>query len=114
MKTTHIFSGHAQLPAGTDLYEKHKYAAVLVEIDMQTGMIVNCDVPIFCQMANEFMSDILKGRSIDRDIDEIIDNIEKRLHTLSKKAVITSLQVIHNRYKAIRKRALEQAETAIN
>lgn len=95
---THIFSGHAQLPEGTNLSVNHKLATVVMEIDMDTGQIVDSAIPIYCDLHSDVISEIVCGKSIDSDIYSIIKEINERVHSLSTKALISSLQVIYNRY----------------
>lgn len=104
----HIFSGHGQLPEGTNLSVIHKYATVVVKIDMDTGVILECDVPILCDMHTKFIAELVCGRSIETDLNGILDEINERVHSLSTKAIITSLQVIYNRYRMIKKKLEDQ------
>jgi Domain of unknown function (DUF3870) len=107
---THIFSGHGQLPEGTNLSVIHKYATVVVKIDMDSSTILDCEIPILCGFHNEFISEIVCGRSIVTDLASIIDEINDRVHSLSTKALIISLQVILNRYMMVKKKLEEQVK----
>jgi len=95
---THIFSGHAQLPEGTNLSVNHKLAAIVMEIDMDSGLILDSSVPIYCDLHSSVISEIVCGKNIDKDFSLIVDEINERVHSLSTRALITSLQVIYNRY----------------
>jgi hypothetical protein len=70
---------------------------------MENGMIVNCSVPIYCQESSDFVTSILKGRSLETDVDAIIAEIDERMHTMSKRALINALQAIVNRYNVAKK-----------
>jgi hypothetical protein len=98
MKKTHILSGHAQLPAGTDIYENFKVVTIVVEVDIKSGEIVDGAVPTFCQQNSDFVVAMLRGKFLDRDLELIIAEIENRWQMLSKRALITALQGVHNRY----------------
>jgi hypothetical protein len=98
MKKVHIFSGHAQLPAGTDLYEMYRYATIVLKIDMQSGEVVDCMIPNYCSMHNDFVAAIIRGKVLDRDIAGIIEEIEETVHSLSTRALISALQVSFNKY----------------
>jgi len=101
MRKTQVFSGHAQIPTGLDLYENYKYLTILVEVDGETGEIVNCSVPIYCKLHNDFLADIFIGKSLSSDINLIIKEIGERCHTVSNRALITAIQMLHNRYTMI-------------
>ena len=102
MKKTHIFSGHGQLPVGSDIYENHKYATIVAEVDIDSGVIVNCAIPTYCEQIDAFAGEILKGRCLDSDMERMIADIDTRMHVLSKKALITALQMVYNRYTAVK------------
>ncbi|HEY3426982.1 MAG TPA: DUF3870 domain-containing protein [Negativicutes bacterium] len=93
-----LFSAHAQLPEGTDLYENFKYVALVLTIDGDNGTILECSTPVYCNQTSAFVADIMKGRSLETDVSFIIAEIEGRMHTGSKRALITAVQMIHNRY----------------
>lgn len=100
----YFFAGQAQMPAGTDVYEQYKYLTILMTVDMDTGQILNCVVPIYCDIHNEFLSEILTGKSLDTDFRAIVEQIEKTVHTQTKRSLITALQVLYNRYCIVKKR----------
>jgi len=100
--TINIFSGHAHLPTGSDLYENYKYVSIIMTVDMDTGMILECDVPVYCELSGIFVTEIIKGNSLEDGIDDIVKQIDKRVHMLSKRALINALQVIHNRYSILK------------
>ncbi len=95
---THIFSGHAQLPEGTNLSVNHRLATIVLEIDMESGQIVDSSIPIYCDLHSDVISEIVCGKNIEKDISVIIDEINERVHSLSTKALISSIQVVYNRY----------------
>ena len=106
----HVFSGHAQLPEGTNLYENYKYATVVMKIDMDSGEILGCVVPIYCKLHNDFIAEIVCGKFMDRDMSCILEEIEERVHSLSTRALISALQVVWNRYLLVKKNARTQKE----
>ena len=102
MKNSCIFSGHAQLPAGTDIYENHKYLTIVLEVDMNNGVILNCTIPTYCTENSEFVADLARGRKLDSDMESIIAEIEERMHVLSKWALITAIKGAQNRFLTVR------------
>jgi len=95
---THIYSAHSQLPAGSDIYENYKYLSLIVVIDVDNGEIVDCVVPTYCEISNQFVCNILRGRRLE-ELESIIKDISKRFHVMSKRSLITALQMVYNRYK---------------
>lgn len=102
MKNTYLFSSNAILRSGTDIYETYKYVTVVAEIDFNSGEIIDCDFPTYCRNTSEFVADIMKGKSITQ-VDSIIKEIDTRMHTLSKRALITAIQGLYNRYLIVKK-----------
>ena len=107
METTHFFASHAQVPEGSDLYLNYKYLTIMAEIDMANGVIIDLTVVPYCRQHNDFVARIVKGKSLDCDLEFIIKQIEIRTHTLTNRALINALRVLHNRYLAAKKKYFE-------
>lgn len=114
MKHIHIFSGNAQLAEGSDIYETYKYVTVVAKVDVRNGEIVDCDVPVFCEGSCAFVAEILVGKNIAEDLDEIINEIETRMHSLSKWALITAIQTMYNRYIMYKRNCLKDCNSLSN
>ncbi len=99
----HIFSGHAQLPEGTNLSFVHKFVTIVLKIDMETGEILESSIPMYCDIHDDFIKKIICGKNIDTDFQDIVNEISERIHSLSTKSLITALQVVYNRYSMVRK-----------
>lgn len=104
MSKTSIFSAHAHLPTGSDIYENHKYITVIMEVDVTNGDVLACSVPIYCTENSNFVSEIITGRNLERDLESIIEEIEERMHVLSKWALITAIKTLQNKYLAVRQK----------
>jgi len=103
----HFFSGHAQLPSGYDLYETTKFVSVIMSIDIETGKILEAHVPIYHKMHDDFFCELVTGKSMETDLEYILKEIEYRFHTPSKRALITAIQTLHNRYIIVREKYLK-------
>lgn len=103
MGKTRIFASHALIREGTDLYVIHKYITLVIELIMEDGEIVDCCVPMYCSLHNEFITKIIKGRNIS-DIDNIMRELDERVHTISKRALLTALKGLYNQYSVEKKR----------
>ncbi len=106
----HIFSGHAQLPNGSDLYESMKFLSVLMTVDMDTGTIIKSTVPLYCPLHSEFVENIMNGKSLDDDLDKIFKEIDKKIHTQTRRALITAIQTLHNRYIIVKGSYIKEKE----
>lgn len=99
----HIFAGHAQLPNGTDVYESYKFISVLMIVDIDTGTILDSDISIYNPMHKNFIVEILKGKSLDTDLEKIFKEIERTVHTPTRRALINAIQTLHNRYIIVKR-----------
>ncbi|MDF2571251.1 MAG: hypothetical protein K0R55_2855 [Sporomusa sp.] len=103
---TQLFSAHAQLPEGTDLYENFKYVSLVLTVDGNNGTILECSTPVYCKQTSDFVADIVRGKSLEKDVSVILAEIESRMHTGSKRSLITAVQMIHNRYMMAKEKKL--------
>ncbi|MBP2650478.1 MAG: hypothetical protein H6Q74_1303 [Firmicutes bacterium] len=97
MGKTRIFASHALIREGTDLYVIHKYITLVLEIALDTGDIMDCCVPMYCRLHNDFITKIIKGRNMD-DVDVVMKELDERVHTLSKRALLTAFKGLYNQY----------------
>ncbi len=63
MPVTYLFSGYARLPQDVSHQAVYKRVGVVAEVD-QTGIIVDCSFTLVTGLAREFLSRLLKGRSV--------------------------------------------------
>ncbi|MBP2650465.1 MAG: hypothetical protein H6Q74_1290 [Firmicutes bacterium] len=97
MENNHIFAAHAQVPQGTDIYEVHKFITIVMDVDMKTGEITDSSVPMYCQLTSNFILNCIRGKSLETP-EVIIKEIEERVHTSTKRALITAMKEICSRY----------------
>lgn len=108
MKAIHLFSGHGQLPAGTDLYETSRYATIVLTVDIETGEVLDCVIPNYCELHQNFVIGIIRGKCLDSDSSYIIAELEERVHSLSTRALITAFQQAYNRYMVYKGHSVAQ------
>lgn len=107
----HIFAGHAQLPGGSDVHEEYKFLSIHMVVDIEIGIILDSAISIYNKMHSDFVAEILRDKSLDYDLDKILMQIERTVHTPTRRALITAIQVLHNRYSDVRKKYLtDQAQ----
>ncbi|NGQ96125.1 DUF3870 domain-containing protein [Brevibacillus sp. SYP-B805] len=93
-----LVAGFAQLPKGTTLYETYKTIGCVLIIDKENDRIVDASFTFIMGITNEFISSLVKGKSVHNGIDAIIEEIEKRFYVPPQKAVIQSVRAAYNRY----------------
>lgn len=98
VKKTHVFQGISKLPTGSGIYKKYKSLTILLEIDMEKGLIINSNFPEYNELNNSVLDAIIRGKSLENNLEEIIEDINERLNVTSKKTLINALREIYNEY----------------
>lgn len=98
-----LFSGYARLPAGTASSEVYKVMALVVLIDMETGIIVEADTTLSTRTSERFVARVLAGRSIQNGIEELVQNIDAVYQGSAKKSIIAALRMIYDKYLTLAK-----------
>lgn len=95
-----LFSGYAKLPAGITASEIYKIVGITVIIDISTGTIVDADCTLATQVARHHVATALIGYSLQDGPDELIHIIEQIYQGSAKKAIITALRIIYDKYRS--------------
>lgn len=93
-----LVAGFAQLPKGTTLYEIQKVIGCVLVIDKETKVIADASFTFVMGLTNDFISSMVKGKSIETGIQEVIDEIEERFVVPPQRAVIQALRAAYERY----------------
>ena len=66
--------------------------------------IVGCAFPFHGEVMNRFLIGVFQGKSIETDIESICKELNERMHTHSKKAVIKAVMKIVKHYWLVKRR----------
>ncbi|XEQ92852.1 hypothetical protein SCACP_17030 [Sporomusa carbonis] len=94
-----LFSGYAKLPTGITASEVYKVIGVVLLIDEDTGMILEADCTLATAVARNHVSSILVGKSIAMP-DQLVSIVDKTYQGSAKKAIITAIRIIHDKYRS--------------
>ena len=95
-----LFSGYAKLPVGITASEMYKVIGVILVIRVETGEIVEADCTLATKVAREYVSRVLLGQSLKNGPDNALRNVDKRYQGSAKKAIMTSLRIIYDKYRS--------------
>ncbi len=95
-----LFSGYAKLPTGITASELYKIIGVIVLVDMQTGKIIEADCTLATQLARRHVSEAIVGHILANGLDELSDLIDRIYQGNAKKAIITALRIIYDKYRS--------------
>jgi hypothetical protein len=85
-----MVAGFAQLPKGTPVFELQKTIGCILVIDTDTDIIVKATFTFLKELTNEFVGELLRGKSIE-NIDEIINEMENKFIIPPQKAAIQAV-----------------------
>lgn len=104
-----IVSGHAIAPKGTVLYERNKLITVVLELDWETGTVLDAETTFMTKLANDFLKKSIIGKSIMTDFDSIRNQINDNINVDSKKSLLKALSIIIERFHQLRRNEHFQA-----
>lgn len=99
-ETTVLFSGYARLPSGTVSSELYGVMALVLLVDIQTGQIVEADCTLSTRLAERFVNQLLVGQNLNDNPEGLIRKINLVYQGSAKKALITALRTIIDKYLA--------------
>ncbi len=97
-----FFSGYAKLPLGITATEMYRVIGVVVVVDVETGTIVEADCTLATETGRNFIRNIIAGFSMAKGIEPLLQAIDTRYQGSAKKAIITTLKIIYDKYKSYR------------
>jgi hypothetical protein len=90
---TYLFSGYARLPQNVSHQAVYKRVGVVAEVD-RDGKIVECSSTLVTELARDFLTDLLKGRSVLTDREHMEELIRVRYRGHSQGALIYALRMV--------------------
>lgn len=105
---TYLFSGYARLPQNVSHQAVYKRVGVIAEVD-EAGTIVDCSFTLVTGVARDFLSRLLKGRSVIDGRAETETLIRARYFGHSQGALIYAL---HRLFEDVDSSPLVSKETA--
>lgn len=97
-----FFSAYAKLPLGITATEIYRVIGVVVVVDIETGTIMEADCTLATETARNFVRNIIAGFSMSKGIEPLLQIIDTRYQGGAKKAIITALKIIYDKYRSYR------------
>lgn len=105
--TTVLVTGYAPAPKGTAMYEVHKYAGIVLEIDLETEVILNAEFTFVTDLAKSFVTRLVQGYDLHDGTDGLLDLVSAYYVAPSTDAVKMAIKVAAQRYNDYKARRLE-------
>src|SRR5699024_6480856 len=93
-----LVTGYSKAPQGTSMYEIYKHAGIVLEVNLETDVIIDVECTFVAKLTNEFFKRLLVGFDLKDDFQNIVQRIKKYYYTPSQQATIVALQVATQRY----------------
>jgi hypothetical protein len=97
---TIFITGYAKLPSSITAAKLYEVIAVGVEIDPNTGIIVECDCTLATTVGRNFLKKLVLGYNLSYGIDDLLNRFEVRYHGSARKAIITALKIMYEKWLA--------------
>ncbi len=98
-----LLSGYAKLPSNTTAEELYKNLVIVVEVNPKTGIIDRVECSLATRLAREFVSSLMVDYNLEKGINPLIKLFEEKYVGSARKAIITALKVLNERYLAYKK-----------
>ncbi len=97
---TVYFISYAKLPSSIAAAKLLDVVGVGLVINIETGIIEDTSCTLITEEAKKFLKDIISGFNLHDDgVDKLTDNIQKRFHGLSQKAICVAVKAAVERYE---------------
>lgn len=93
-----LFSGYARLPSNTTAQKIYEELALVMVIDMNTGVVHNAECTMVTGLAKEFVSNLLIGYDMKQGIEPLVKKLEHKYQGHLKKALASSIRMIGTQY----------------
>jgi len=97
-----LFSGYAKLPSGITASEFSKIIGICVLINVETSIILEADCTLATNLARNHVAGILTGYNLADGPESLIRRVERLYQGNAKKAIITAIRIIYEKYKHFR------------
>lgn len=91
----------AQTPMQNPIANRYQHLILAVVVEQETGIIVDAEINSICGLTTRFVRDLLVGRTLSNDLDDIIGSFEMRYYGASRKSLIVCLNAVAKRFTSI-------------
>lgn len=79
----------------------YEHMAIVVELDERHGVILDAQCTLVTDLAKDFLKNILKGYSLNDDVDKMIADVKEVYHGAARNAIIASLKDLSRTYQKL-------------
>ena len=97
-KNTIFITGYAKLPTSITAEKLYQVIALGLEIEVDTGTIVDSDCTLATEVGRRFFKKVVNGYSLNNGIEDLIKEFEQRYYGSARKAIITALKLMYEKW----------------
>jgi len=97
---TILLTGYARLPAGITASKLFDVVGVAVEVDPETGKIVNAECTLATSLARDFFRRLVVGSGLETEFASIVRTLESRYQGNAQKALVSALKGVLEKYQS--------------
>lgn len=106
---TILFTGYAKLPSNITAGEMYNVIGVIVVIDMEREEIIEADCTLATELARRYASEAMLGYNLKNGIEPLLRRIDQIYQGSAKRAIITALRVIYDKYRSYKEGIITSA-----
>lgn len=93
-----LLSGYAKLPSNTAAQKMYDQLVVVVNVDFESGIVLEVDCTMATDLGKRFVSTMMKGYDLHRGPDALLEAINLRYYGHLKKALLTAIREVCQHY----------------
>ncbi|MBC7332645.1 MAG: DUF3870 domain-containing protein [Synergistetes bacterium] len=105
--STLFIATYAHLPKDITAYELYKVLGLFLEVDEESGIIMDVEVSVASSIGRRILTECMKGKSLISDLDLIKRELYRRYHGEARGAVVAALNAARQRF-IDRKKKIEE------
>lgn len=98
---TIFLSAYVKLPSNTTAEKVYDFLALVVEVDVNTDVIVNTDISLITALGRDFISRLVCGYNMRDGVDGLIDKFRRSYFGESLKAIEACFKLIFVKYEKV-------------
>lgn len=99
-----LVAGYSRLPAQSPAQEVLKVLSVALEVNPETGIVLDAECGLISHVAKRIARDCIVGFSLPDELEMIIDSIERRYHGAAQRALIMAVREAAKKFCEVRGR----------
>jgi len=104
MTRTVMLAGHARLPQGMAAQNVYEMLTITVEVELKYGVIVEASCTLATQHAQQFITRLLRGYSLQDGIEPILDEIRRAYQGKAQQALLAAAKDMYHQYQLYQER----------